>query len=195
MVVPVLLGCNEDSRLWDYGIWLMAREQSRLSSPDFIYYEHNRRMHCVLLYCDQRDAPVSYRNGLLSGDLQLWLRNVLVVWANNDWPSATCRSSSGPADVSHSAVLASKLANAYQVLSLAGQMQLVCSSRQPSQSYARIVLYLEIRLDWAKPQTWTCIIHLEVQVRSYLGKQLTCSVHCAVVVVGPVALVPHSIDL
>lgn len=88
MVVPVPLCSNDVPCLWDYDVWVSARKHSRVLARDFLYKRpgQKRYQHCVLIYSDQRDVPVSYQNVLLSTDKRQWLGNVLVVWANNDWP-------------------------------------------------------------------------------------------------------------
>ena len=86
MLVPVPLCRNDNPQLWDYGVWVSDLNQSSVLSRDFWYHDGGCRMHCILLYCDQDTAPSSSENQLLSSSARTWLGNILVVWANNEWP-------------------------------------------------------------------------------------------------------------
>ena len=43
-------------------------------------------MHCILYYVDRSASAVHHRNDLLSEESDCWFGNVLLAWANNDWP-------------------------------------------------------------------------------------------------------------
>jgi hypothetical protein len=85
MVVPVPLSPNEESQLWNYQVWLSPGGQSRILLRDFMIQVDGRPMHCIL-HLDQSEAPDFRDNNMLCTEGCFWHGNVLVVWANNDWP-------------------------------------------------------------------------------------------------------------
>ena len=84
--IPVPLCSNDIDDLWDYCTWVAPCSESRILSKHFIHRADGCKMHCVIYYAEQSTTPTTYHNRLLSVDTDVWLGNMLLVWANHSWP-------------------------------------------------------------------------------------------------------------
>jgi hypothetical protein len=87
-VVPVPLAPAETDHLWDVSIWLTDESNTDvICTKDFVLLQYGRRMHCIIYHlCQQTAADGHARNRIISSSFRNWYGNVLVSWANNDWP-------------------------------------------------------------------------------------------------------------
>ena len=87
-VVPVPLAPAEADHLWDVSMWLTDKSNTDIiRTKDFVLLHQGRRMHCIIYHLCQRTAAGGHaRNRILCGGFRNWYGNVLVSWANNDWP-------------------------------------------------------------------------------------------------------------
>jgi hypothetical protein len=90
VVVPVPLAPNDSERLWNYSVWLTDgthADDGEIRTKDFIQCHQGKRMHCFIYYVRQEtETYILPQNHHLSDESRKWFGNVLVAWANNDWP-------------------------------------------------------------------------------------------------------------